>query len=179
MKKRLIPGVGALIIKKDSENKTLIFTQRRIVKNHDYDPLYDQTWEVPMGKMEQGENVLRTLLRECREELGVSNVSINGIFGLEMKDWSTGKGDNYGLYKPFCLVQSWALPQPWLYSFFVVVVDENFQPNYASADGEASHCRWWTAKELKEELKENLKNFMGLCYPALHKLCEAIEKGEI
>jgi len=67
-------GVGAFLINKNG----LVFVGRRIGD-------YSDTWQMPQGGIDNGENPEQSIIRELGEEVGTDKVRIIG----ESKDWLT------------------------------------------------------------------------------------------
>ena len=160
------PVVIGVLFRRNRMGFVDILTQRRIVKNKSYDPLYDGTWEAMGETVEEGESVIDALIRGVAEECGVPGfkpVQINGG-GLV---WSTDKNDRILASTPLCFVQSLGPPQPWLGPAFLVEVGGDFEPNQENNDGEAGAHRWWNPPDLEEAASKKPGSFMGLHLPAL------------
>ena len=150
-----------------------IMTQLRLVRNQDYDPISDRTWEAIGETVKEGESVLDALIRGFREECGDEQFMPVDILGAPT-DWSTGKGDHEHLYTPLCFLQNLAAPQPWAGPCHVVTVPHWWEPDYSKSDGEAGdHC-WWSAEHLKHELDHRRETFHRFHYPAFWVLSDGI-----
>ena len=125
------------------QNPTIkIMTQLRLVKNKDYDPISDRTWEAVSETVEHGESITEALLRGFREESGDENFIPVRIIGQNSNSWTTGKQfdsqqDLQECHRPFCFTQNLSIPQPWTGPCFIVEVSSGWEPRYEKGDGEA------------------------------------------
>lgn len=67
-------GVKALIENKQGQ---ILLLKADVTKHRNVDEPY---WDIPGGRIEEGDSVLETLEREIEEETGVSEMNINGLF---------------------------------------------------------------------------------------------------
>lgn len=151
-----------------------ILTQRRVVLNKSYDPLYDGTWEAVGETIKPGESAIDALIRGIAEECGVPNFRPLRI-GKGGTSWSTGKGDRVLCYMPLCFVRSVGLPQPWEGPAFLVEVSGDFEPDQSKNDGEAGEHKWWGPPDLAESIRREPNGFMGLHIPALVLAAEQLD----
>lgn len=159
--KLVVIGVA---IKRCGED-VLILTQKRLVQNKSYDPLYDNTWEAMGETVKNDESVFDALVRGFKEECGNPDFLPVRIFGKsDIPFWTTGKGDAVLSCEPFSFVQSLGPRQPWVGPVFVVEMDSSFEPATAMNDGEAGEPRWWNARELSEAIEMNPDGFHGAAH---------------
>ncbi len=180
------PVVIGIIFRCKEDGSVEILTQRRLVKNKDYDPLYDRTWEAVGETLEKNENVLDALVRGIREECGKpDDFEPEAIYGskvidlMNSEDWmsTTDKGDRYLVVEPFDFVQSLGPPQPWIGPVFLVEVRYDFEPDHSKSDGEAGEPKWWSPEQLSQEIESSPKEFMGLHISSLKKFANKVTAG--
>lgn len=167
--------VIAVIVKRLENDQIVIMTQQRLVQNHNYDPLYDGTWEAVGENVKEGENMIDALIRGIREECGKPDFRPERIsMRQEISSmYTTGRGDSILCVEdPLCLVQQMGPPQPWVGPAFLVHVDRDFEPDQTKSDGEAGDHKWWRPKELIQAIHEEPESFMGLHMPALEKAAQ-------
>ena len=172
--KDIKPFVLAIIVKETADGFR-IMTQTRVEQTPGYDPQNHMTQEGIGETLEPGQPIIDALHEGIQEECGVILSSIPyRIVGYKSVSHKTGRGDATLFFRPFCYVQSVGEPQLWAGPAFVVVVGEEFKPDYSKGNGEASDCTWWHPAELLEELAVNPLKFMTLHAPALRYLCERL-----
>jgi hypothetical protein len=170
------PIVIGIIIKRVG-GEWRILTQKRIVQNKAYDPLYDGTWEAVGETINPGESFIDALMRGISEECGAPSFKPKAIWSSGFKNSgprlrTTGKDDQILANEPFDFVQQMGPPQPWIGPVYLVEAYRNFEPDPSKNDGEASEARWWSPDELQKELELHRGRFMGLHYPSLEKVAE-------
>lgn len=156
-----------------------VLTQLRNVLNHEYDSLYDQTWEAMGETVERGEGVITALIRGCQEEWGINEVKILNPNSIESYTMTTGKKDASLYCQPRCFLQSLGPPQPWVGPVFFIQVPPEFEPDFTNADQEATEARWWEPDELSSAIANNPEEFMGWHLPAYQAICQDINHGQL
>lgn len=158
------------------EGRLQVLTQLRTVINQAYDPLYDGTQEVMGETAVEWEGPLDTLLRGLREELGTPGLGFDDliIVGGGADSFTTHPGEDAitGI-TPYYYVQQVQGPQPWAGPVFVVRIPDNMEPQL-DTEGEVGGFKWWDPEDLLAELRAHPEHFMGLHFPALLKVCQAL-----
>jgi ubiquinone/menaquinone biosynthesis C-methylase UbiE/8-oxo-dGTP pyrophosphatase MutT (NUDIX family) len=77
------PIVASLIVEQKIEEKDFILLQRR--QSYYEAPKYHNTWELPQGKLEEGENITETAIRELLEETGLQLTDFKGKVEFKSK----------------------------------------------------------------------------------------------
>ncbi len=85
------PTVTALIINSSSRDDKILLGKRNI------EP-FKNWWDLPGGFLENGEDPIKGLQRELKEEIGV-NVLIGKLHGIFLDNYK----DDFGNYKALCL----------------------------------------------------------------------------
>lgn len=173
--KAIKPFVLAIIVK-ETMGIFRVMTQTRVVQTPGYDPHNHLSQEGIGETLKPGRYLLDALHEGIQEECGVVLASIPyRIVGNDKEIWhETGRRDATSFTRPFCYVHSVGEPQLWTGPVFVVVVGEEFKPDYSKGNEEASDCTWWDPAELLEEIAVNPLRFMTLHAPALRYLCEQL-----
>lgn len=70
--KRKIIAAGGLIL---NEKKELLMIFRR------------NKWDLPKGKLDEGESIKHCAIREVQEETGLTNISLEGLIGITYHDY--------------------------------------------------------------------------------------------
>ncbi len=173
--KYIRPVVIGIIAKLIGGQHPVIMTQWRKVLDPTYDPLYDQTWECVGETLKPGESAVDSLIRGIQEECGVaidrSWIMDDGLHSTEKgkEPFTTRKDEKVHTYVPYALVQSVGEPQLWMGPVFIVRVPEDWEPNYAQGDGEATKHKWWDPYDLVKEMQDHPEHFMGLHAPTLER----------
>ena len=171
--KKIIPIVIG-VITKPGISGDLVMTQKRLVSNPEYDPLYHDTWETVGETLEAGEDYLSALVRGIKEECG-QEVSREALMAqYRQLTLNSCRGDCVHGFEPVCLVQSVGEPQLWAGPAFEVRVDRDFEPDYSQGDGEAGDHRWWRPQELISAMEVNFEHFALFHIPALRNVCNRI-----
>lgn len=88
------------------------------------EPTYKNSWEIPGGLIEQGEQPLDTAIREVKEELGIDFIPTN----LAITDFSTKNQNYHYVYQGKELsnleIKSIRLPEDELKSYKFVAIQE-------------------------------------------------------
>ena len=173
--KEIKPFVLAIIVKETADGLR-IMTQTRVVVTPGYDPHNHLTQEGVGETLKPGKGLLNTVYEGIKEECGVDIGKVQHRFaGWNLEEWhSTGRGDTTSFIRPFGYVHSIGEPQFWTGPVFVVVVGEDFEPDFSKGNGEASDCTWWSPEDLLMGIKRNPTRFMTLHAPAFRDLCERL-----
>src|SRR5580700_4036321 len=115
---------SAVMMPVDARNRVLLVRQYRL-------PAGQYLWELPAGKVDEGETVLRTAKRELIEETG-----------LRAKQWKK-------------LVTFYPSPGYVEEKMTIYLATELTQGESHPMEDERIEARWFTKKELRAEIKSN------------------------
>lgn len=148
-----IPVVGA-IIEREKNGVTEVLIQTRWKPERD--PVYSGTIEMPVGWVEQYENVYEALKREVLEETGLTIIKISP--DIKTKNFSFNN-DSAFAFVPYCCHQQTVGGKPWIgFVFLCKVKDE--EPN--AQETEVRDIRWISKIELKELFNQSPEKFFTL-----------------
>ena len=141
-----ITFVGAIIEDNSSEEKRILI-QERIVEYDDNttkNKKYNNTLEIPGGKVEFGEDIIRALKREVKEEC---NLEISRVLSSRSETFYN-KDDVSEVFYPFCVTQF--LEGPYFGFIFICEATGKLRDTES-----AKNHRWIKISELNSLLENN------------------------
>lgn len=115
-------GGSSVVMPVDDKGRVLLARQYRL-------PAMDYLWEIPAGRMDEGETPLKAAKRELKEETGLSAKKWTKLFSLYMS--------------PGFLAEK----------MHIYVAQELKQGKTQFMEDERIESRWFTAKEMNEMIK--------------------------
>eukprot|EP01048_Picozoa_sp_COSAG05_P020732 COSAG05_NODE_3607_length_1963_cov_2.597639_2_plen_237_part_00 len=163
----------------DGSSSYQVRTQRRMIINKKYDPLYDGTHETIGETVKKGESIVSAVVRGVAEELGFRGGGLR-IVGAEGNAVSTTHTVDpvLSIESPYCFVQQLGPPQPWTGLGFVALLPPNVTLE-GDGEGEVGEGTWWEPAELLHEMQSNKPKFMGFHYPVLKKVSQDLVDGTL
>lgn len=146
------PVISAIIEReKEGKKQILIMTRWKPEK----DPVYSGTIEIPAGHVDEWENVYDTIVREVKEETGLTVVKIKP--NIKTKVHSPGD-DGAFAFVPFCCQQQIKGGKSWI--GFVFLCEAEGEPR--GQPGETKDVRWMDHDELKKMFEETPEKIFTL-----------------
>ncbi|MEO6509187.1 MAG: NUDIX domain-containing protein [Patescibacteria group bacterium] len=156
--KPCFPVVAALIERvHNGEVEILIQTRWKPER----DPKYSGTFEIPVGWLDEYENVYDGLKREVFEETGMKIIKITPDIKTKMH---SPNDDKAFAFMPFCCFQQLKDGKPWIGFLFLCEVEDKEPIAQVS---EVKDIRWIKKSELKELFQSNPEKIFTLELGAL------------
>ncbi|MBI5530715.1 MAG: NUDIX domain-containing protein [Candidatus Doudnabacteria bacterium] len=149
-----IPVVGA-IIERENNGQAEVLIQTRW--KPEWDPVYSGTIEMPVGWIEEYENLFDALKREVFEETGLTITKIKP--NVQTKKFSLKEGDESFAFAPYFCFQQTKGGKPWIGFIFLCEVAEG-EP--VAQESEVKDIRWIKKEELKQLFNTSPEKFFTL-----------------
>lgn len=153
-----IPAVGAIIVKKDTDEEYILVQNRKKNNGDGMDGLL----EIPAGKIREYENIFEALRREVWEETGLHITSICGEEDSNLLDVA---GNKTILFSPYCVTQNLSGAYSIVLSTFLCEA----KGELLERTEETENIRWMKKDELKAIVENSPESIFLMHVNALRK----------